>query len=60
MTMFNNRCAHHLLAVQPQNVSDMRVKVVQTDLCGFQEISRLLRHNARKSKEMQIRSNSLN
>ncbi len=27
-TLFSNRCVHRLLVVQPQNVSDMRVKVV--------------------------------
>ena len=30
-TLFNNRYVHRLLVVQPQNVSDMKVKVVQTN-----------------------------
>jgi hypothetical protein len=42
--LFNNRCIYRLLVVQPQNVWRMRVKVVQTNLCAFQVISRLLWH----------------
>ncbi len=53
--LFNNWCVYRLLVVQPQNVSRMRVKVVQTNLCTFQVISRLLRHEFSMLAQVDIR-----
>jgi hypothetical protein len=54
-TLFNNWCVHRFLVVQFQNVSDMRVKVVQTNLCCFQVISILLQHEFSMLAQINIR-----